>query len=123
MDEQKGYLKMTKKRRGRPKKPRNIAQRPFTGQFSPRGRAGRPGRVEISLSGYEAMRLSDFTGLSQKEAARSMGISQQTFSRILKAARKRLIEALVLGKIINITKPEKHHKTRLNVQGARRKPA
>lgn len=98
--------------RGRPKKPRNITKNPFTSQFSPRGHIGRPGHVDISLSDFEAMRLSDFIGLSQKEAAASMGISQQTYSRILRAARKRLMEALTLGKIINIMPPKKHHKTR-----------
>ncbi len=73
---------------------------------------GRPGHVDISLSDFESLRLADFIGLSQKEAAASMNISQQTFSRILKAARKRLMEAIVLGKIINIMTPKEHHKTR-----------
>jgi predicted DNA-binding protein (UPF0251 family) len=98
------------KQRGRPKKPRNIQKGPFTSQFSPRGHVGRPGHTEISLSDFEAMRLADFIGLSQKEAAASMGVSQQTYSRILKGARKRLIEGIVLGKIINIMPPKKHHK-------------
>jgi len=103
---------MQKRSRGRPKKPRNINKKPFTSQFSPRGHVGRPGHVDISLSDFEALRLADFEGLSQKEAAKSMGISQQTFSRILVAARKRVMEGLVLGKIINITPPKLHHKTR-----------
>jgi predicted DNA-binding protein (UPF0251 family) len=98
--------------RGRPKKPRNIVKLPFTSQFSPRGHIGRPGHIDMSLSDFEALRLADFIGVSQKEAAASMGISQQTYSRILRAARKRLIEALVLGKIINFIPPKKHHKTR-----------
>jgi len=96
--------------RGRPKKPRKIAKVPFTSQFSPRGHVGRPGHVDMSLSDFEALRLADFIGLSQKEAAASMGVSQQTYSRILKGARKRLIEAIVLGRIINFMAPKKHHK-------------
>lgn len=103
---------MQKKPRGRPKKPRNIAKKPFTSQFSPRGHIGRPGHIDLSLSDFEAMRLADFVRLSQKDAARSMGVSQQTYSRILIAARRRLVEAIVLGKIINIMAPKKHHKTR-----------
>lgn len=51
---------------------------------------------------FEAIRLSDFLGLNQKEAARSMRISQQTFSRILKKARKTLASSLVGGKILKI---------------------
>jgi predicted DNA-binding protein (UPF0251 family) len=51
---------------------------------------------------YEAVRLSDFMGLSQQEAARSMHISQQTFSRILKKAHKAIADALVGGKMLKI---------------------
>jgi predicted DNA-binding protein (UPF0251 family) len=103
---------MHRRKRGRPKKPRKINKKPFTSQFSPRGHIGRPGHVDISLSDFETLRLADFIGLSQKESAASMGVSQQTFSRILKAARRRLMEAIVLGKIINIMTPKDHHKTR-----------
>ena len=88
--------------RGRPKKPRNIENEPQIRRFSPRGQIGRPGEIDIPIDGYEALRLADFIGLSQKEAAASMGISQQTYSRVLKKARKALIEGIVLGHIINI---------------------
>ena len=89
-------------RRGRPKKPRNIQKEPFVRQFSPRGRIGRPGYIDMGEDEYEALRLADFIGLNQKEAASSMGISQQTYSRVLKGARKALTEGVVLGKIIRI---------------------
>ena len=93
--------------RGRPKKPRTIKREPFITQFSPRGRIGRPGSIELGGDEFEAMRLMDFIGLNQREAAVSMGISQQTLSRVLKKARKSLTEGLVLGKIINIGKEAK----------------
>jgi len=51
---------------------------------------------------FEAIRLSDHMGLPQKEAAKSMRISQQTFSRILKRARKSLANGLVNGNTIKI---------------------
>jgi len=51
---------------------------------------------------FEAIRLSDHMGLPQKEAAQSMRISQQTFSRILNQARKSLASALVKGSAIRI---------------------
>jgi len=51
---------------------------------------------------FEAIRLADYMGLSQKEAAKSMHISQQTFSRVLKRARKILSNGLVRGTIIKI---------------------
>lgn len=87
---------------GRPKKYRIVQKTPNTKQFSPRGARGRPGYNQLKIEELEAIRLSDHMGLKQAEAAVCMGISQQTFSRILKNARKCLAEALVLGRIIKI---------------------
>lgn len=89
-------------RRGRPRKPRIVQTRPNTRQFSPRGHIGRPGYIELKLEELEAIRLVDFAGLKQAESAGSMGISQQTFSRVLRNGRKSLAKALVLAKIIKI---------------------
>ena len=91
----------------RPKKKRIIQKEPLIAQFSPRGRPGRPDRADLNLDHYEAIRLTDFIGLDQEAASKSMGVSQQTFSRILKAGRKRLADGLILGKIINIKGPKK----------------
>lgn len=87
---------------GRPKKIRKVAKEPNTKQFSPRGTRGRPGYNQLKVEEFEAIRLSDHMGLKQAEAALLMGISQQTFSRILRNARKCLAEALVLGHIIKV---------------------
>lgn len=89
--------------RGRPIKPRIIPREPQTRQFSPRGKRGRPGYAIIKYEEYEAIRLYDYMGLDQKESAKNMGVSQQTFSRILKNARLRLAEALIKGDIIKIS--------------------
>jgi len=88
--------------RGRPKKYRIVRQGPKISQFSPRGRPGRPDEVAISIDEFEAIRLADYMGLSQKEAAKSMHISQQTFSRILTKARKSLAQGLIKGATIKI---------------------
>ena len=88
--------------RGRPHKIRIIRKDPAIKQFSPRGRAGRPGYAWLKYEEFEAIRLSDHVGLDQKESARFMGISQQTFSRLIKSARKTLAKALVKGEIIEI---------------------
>jgi len=96
--------------RGRPKKRRYIQKEPFTTQFSPRGRIGRPNHTDIEIDQYEALRLAYFIGLNQKDAAASMKVSQQTYNRVLKGARKALMEGIVLGHIINIKESEKSRK-------------
>lgn len=88
--------------RGRPKKYRVVRFDPRISHFSPRGRPGRPDEVNLEMDEFEAIRLTDFVGLSQKEAAKSMHISQQTLSRILKKAHKTIADSLVEGKIIKI---------------------
>lgn len=88
--------------RGRPKKYRIIKFDPRISQFSPRGKPGRPNQVDLAMEEFEALRLADFLGLSQKEAAKSMRISQPTFSRALKRARKALTTGLVTGSTIKI---------------------
>ena len=88
--------------RGRPKKYRIVRIDPKIRQFSPRGKPGRPDECVLTVDEFEAIRLADLTNLSQKEAARSMHISQQTFSRVLARARKGLAKGLVSGATIKI---------------------
>lgn len=88
--------------RGRPKKYRIVAKDPKINQFSPRGRPGRPDEAEMAMDEFEALRLADYMGLSQKEAAKHMRISQQTFSRVLRKAHRVMADGLINGKIIKI---------------------
>jgi len=88
--------------RGRPKKYRIVKIDPKISQFSPRGRPGRPNEVELKMDEFEALRLADYQGLSQQEAAKSMRISQQTFSRIIKRARKLIAKGITTGSAIRI---------------------
>ena len=90
------------KPKGRPKKYRIIHQDPRISQFSPRGKPGRPEEVLLTMDEYEAIRLADFKGLEQEKADKSMRISQETFSRVLKRARSLISDAIVNGKIIKI---------------------
>ncbi len=87
---------------GRPIKARIVGREPSTRQFSPRGRIGRPGYKVLKFEEIETIRLSDYMGLSQHEAAKFMGISQQTYSRVLRTSRKALAEALINGEIIKV---------------------
>ena len=50
----------------------------------------------------EAIRLADFEGLYQEDAANQMEVSRPTFSRILSSARKKIANALLNGKAIEI---------------------
>ncbi|MBU2222144.1 MAG: DUF134 domain-containing protein [Candidatus Omnitrophica bacterium] len=88
--------------RGRPKKQRIVMEEVKISQFSPRGKPGRPDEISLERDELEALRLADYLGLSQEKAAESLNISQQTFSRIIKRARKAVADALVNGKIIRI---------------------
>ena len=56
----------------------------------------------LTVDEFEAIRLRDYEGLDQTEAARRMGISQPTFQRAYESARKKVADALVNGKAIKI---------------------
>jgi predicted DNA-binding protein (UPF0251 family) len=90
------------KAKGRPKKSRLVKYGPRIVLFSPRGKPGRPDEAELAMEEFEAIRLIDWLGQDQKKAAQAMHISQQTFSRVLKKARKSMADALVNGKILKI---------------------
>ena len=64
---------------------------------------GEPEVVVMSFDELEAIRLSDFEGLYQEEAASQMHISRQTFGNILVSARYKVGEMLILGKQLTIT--------------------
>ena len=53
--------------------------------------------VVLTLDELEALRLADLEGLYQEAAARQMGVSRQTFGRIVTEARKKSAQALVNG--------------------------
>ena len=69
-------------------------------------------RLALPLDGLEALRLTDLVGLEQAEAAQHMGVSRQTFGRILAAARRTVSQALVGGLALRIeTTPSVEVKT------------
>ncbi len=59
-------------------------------------------QIELTLDELEAVRLADYEGLYQEAAARSMGISRQTFGRIIQQAHRKIAEAILMGKMIKI---------------------
>jgi predicted DNA-binding protein (UPF0251 family)/DNA-directed RNA polymerase subunit RPC12/RpoP len=62
--------------------------------------------IAIPADQLEAMRLADLEGLSQNDAADQMGVSRQTFGRIVEQARQSVTFALINGYILNIAYDE-----------------
>jgi predicted DNA-binding protein (UPF0251 family) len=91
----------------RPRCCRRIDGRPACKTFKP---AGQPAsgleEVALTLEEYEAIRLADYEGLYQEEAAARMGVSRQTFGRAIEKARGKVARALVLGCVLSIEVPE-----------------
>ena len=87
----------------RPNKRRYVSPAPKVQEFRPVGVTPEElRRLVLPLDGLEALRLTDLLGLEQIEAARHMGISRQTFGRILAAARRVASQALVGGLALRI---------------------
>ncbi|MEW5805768.1 MAG: DUF134 domain-containing protein [Acidobacteriota bacterium] len=87
----------------RPKLCRWIRFHPGSSFFKPQGIPLRfLHEVSLSMDEFEAIRLADFEGLYQEEAAKKMKISRQTFGRILTEAHRKIAECLVQGKALSI---------------------
>ena len=87
----------------RPEKLRCVAQLPNVDFFKPMGiPADALQSIRLSLEELESIRLKDLEGLEQEECAQQMRISRPTFHRILEVARKKLADALINGKAIQI---------------------
>jgi uncharacterized protein len=56
----------------------------------------------LPLDGLEALRLADAEGMEQDEAAKLMGISRSTFSRLIAEARGAVATALTRGWALRI---------------------
>jgi predicted DNA-binding protein (UPF0251 family) len=61
--------------------------------------------VALATDEWEAIRLADAEGRYQMEAAKAMGVSRQTFDRIIARARRKIAEALVHGHALRIEAP------------------
>jgi hypothetical protein len=56
----------------------------------------------LGFDEFEAVRLKDLEGLEQEECAKKMNISQPTFNRLVRGARKKIADAIINGKAIKI---------------------
>ncbi len=82
---------------------RIVESSPVASYFKP---AGIPMRMleeaSLTLDEFESLRLADLECMYQEEAAKKMGVSRPTFSRIVASARKKIADALVNGKALRI---------------------
>lgn len=87
----------------RPKCQRRIGCPPAMEGFKPFG-IHRNGKETVTLlfEEYEALRLTDYEGLTQEQAAEKMQVSRPTFTRIYEQARKTIAKAFVEGSAIII---------------------
>lgn len=78
----------------RPKRPRHISSEPSVKEFKPSGVKNK-NEIILSFEEFEAIRLIDYEGMDQSQAAKVMNVSRQTVGRILKTGRYKLSQSIV----------------------------
>ncbi len=90
-------------KRGRRRALRRVDSLPPANTFTPYSAEGE-GFIEpedsviLTVEEYEAVRLVDFLGMEQEEAAFQMGVSRRAFWQDLQAARFKIAKALSTGR-------------------------
>lgn len=95
------HRKKLKSMSPRPKNIRKISEAPQSIGFIPM-KCKRYSTFELHLEEYESIRLCDYEGMTQAEAASQMGISRPTLTRIYAIARQKIAKALVEQSAITI---------------------
>lgn len=87
----------------RPRKCRYVVREPGVTFFKPQGIPLKTlEHTLITVDELEALRLSDYEGLSHEDVARQMRVSRPTVTRMLAKAHRVVADALVNGKAIRI---------------------
>ncbi|PZX16902.1 putative DNA-binding protein (UPF0251 family) [Breznakibacter xylanolyticus] len=87
----------------RPKRLRTITHPPLVSGFKPMGGCVTGQEVVTLLfEEYEALRLADYQGMTQEQAAVEMGVSRPTFTRVYEKARCAVARSLVEGRVLLI---------------------
>ena len=87
----------------RPCRCRRIRCKPDANYFKPRGiPLDMLEEVNLTLDELEAVRLADFDGLYQEDAAKKMDVSRQTFGNIINSAHKKIADVLLNAKALKI---------------------
>lgn len=91
------------RRRGRPRMRRNICEGAHLRCFAPQCNQMDDDEFVLLLPDeLEILRLVDLDGLEQEEAATAIGVSRKTLWRDLHNARRKVVDALVHGKRIEM---------------------
>lgn len=87
----------------RPKRNRRIQRAPFSRRFQPGGiKEEAAHEVFLLFEEFESVRLADYKHLTQAQAAKVMGVSRPTFTRIYEEARRKIAMALAESRSIVI---------------------
>ncbi len=82
---------------------RNVCVNPEVIYYKPTGIPLRLlDEVILEMDELESIRLADAEGFYHEDAAKQMGVSRQTFGRIVESARHKVAQALINGKAIKI---------------------
>ena len=92
-------------RRGRPRRTRRVEHTQLFRCYAPRCTTEGEGESVILLpEELEILKLVELQGLEQEEASAVMGISRRTAWKDLHEARKKVADALVNGKVIEVAR-------------------
>lgn len=92
------------RRRGRPRRNRSLADCPTPRCYAPQcNPSGASEGNTILPEQMTVLNLIDLQGLSQEEAAAVLGISRKTVWRDIHEARRKVVDALVNGKSIEVS--------------------
>ena len=85
----------------RPVKRRRVCEPPRNARFGPLD--GAPAEsVVLTVDEYETIRLIDLLGLTQEECAGQMGVARTTVQALYEAARAKLADLLVNGRLLHV---------------------
>jgi predicted DNA-binding protein (UPF0251 family) len=89
--------------RGRPRVQRHLDGPQDVSCFAPRCRPQSGKSIKLWPEEVEALRLINLLGLKQEQAASMLGISRWTLWRDMHAARKKLTDVFIHGKLLQVT--------------------
>jgi predicted DNA-binding protein (UPF0251 family) len=87
----------------RPKKFRKVCRLPARNRFGPiKADVTKEPYITMSVDEYETIRLIDLEDFTQEECAKQMNIARTTVQAVYNAARRKLADSLVNGKVLDI---------------------